>query len=313
MTPNPGGHKALNPYGLPAADEPLPNEGRINFAPEDVTPDIDLYRRHRDPTIGEAVSHRLAPLRSVEYCRKGAILVHTTSPDAIVVVPARCKTWSCPRCGPILANLWSQRIAHARPERFITLTCQKDRFPQPYLAYDAMKAALPQLVRILRAKIGRFEYCAIWETHESGWPHLHLVQRGVYIPAKFLKQTWENLGIGYNCDIRSVTTTKGAARYASKYMTKTIADGKRALGITKVIQYSRHFFPKDLLASKPLDVTTTTTAHTHLHPAEVLQRLMQDFGYILDPDSQGFAFRLTPGTSQASTMPADRILEALSR
>jgi len=296
----PGGTQATNPLTDPPHLPPTPTEAAIAADLSATDPSANAQARARDRALEAATRERLHMLHSQTYCRKGAIIIATTSPIALVIVPTRCKTWGCPTCGPILANLWAQRISHAKPQRFITLTCQKDRFPQPYLAYEAMKAALPQLVRFLRKKVGQFQYCAIWETHESGWPHLHLVQKGVYIPAKLLKAKWEALGIGYNCDIRSVTTTKGAARYASKYMTKTIAEGKRALGITKVIQYSRNFFPRTLLHPKLHDVNTTDVLYTRRHPAEVLQLLIQRFGYQIDPHTGGYGFRLIPGTSKAS-------------
>lgn len=307
----PGGLNALNPLPDTPPPPPTPTEAAIAADLIATVPAADAQARARNTTLAATTRERFKMLHSQTYCRKGAIIIATRSPVALVVVPTRCKTWGCPTCGPILGNLWAQRISHAKPQRFITLTCQKDRFPQPYLAYDAMKAALPQLVRFLRREVGPFEYCAIWETHESGWPHLHLVQKGAYIPAKLLKSTWERLGIGYNCDIRSVTTTKGAARYASKYMTKTIAEGKRALGITKVIQYSRHFFPKTLLDARPADVKTEVVAYTNRHPAEVLQILVQTFGYEIDPQAGGYAFRLVPGPSQASHSDLGDILAAL--
>jgi len=252
----------------------------------------------------EAVRHAHAQ----RYCRKGAILIIRNDGSEVVIVPTRCKMWTCPYCGPKLRDAWAERIAVARPKRFLTLTCDPSRFGNPPAAYDAMKAALPKLVALLRKSIGPFEYCAVWELHQSGWPHLHLAQRGVYIPQKFLRLAWTNLGIGSVVDIRAIHTIRGAARYVSKYITKTITEGKAALGITRVIQASKHFFQDHLLHNSTALHADSNIVYTGAHLPAVLDYLIRVKGYRWAADRPGYAYVLTPTDRTNALLTTDEIL-----
>jgi hypothetical protein len=194
--------------------------------------------------------------------------------------------------------MWANRLASARPERFITLTCDTKRFPDPRAAYAAMKDALPKLVSVLRKLCGPLEYAAVWELHESGYPHLHLAQKGKYVPINLLKKVWNDLGIGFCCDIRNVDSHQRAARYVAKYMTKTVSDGKKALGITKVIQVSRHFFDKTGREATPHLPHVATAVYIRKHPSDILFYLIDKCHYALDLTRCDNYFRLyeTPET-----------------
>jgi len=228
-------------------------------------------------------------------CRDGAVLILDLGTNAIRIIPARCKQWHCPRCGPRLRDLWAQRIADARPKRFITLTCQHGRFVSPRHAYLAMKRALPKLIALIRRKIGPLEYCAVWELHLSGWPHLHLAALGSYVPKAFISACWDRLGLGPNTDIRSIHTRRGAARYVSKYITKTAADGKDALGITKLIQASRGFFPKSKTFVAKSVNTEVDTVYSRDHLGQILDRLILTYGYVWVRDESASSYVLAVG------------------
>lgn len=97
----------------------------------------------------------------------------------------------------------------------------------------------------LRQEYGRFVKLAAWESHESGYPHMHVV----YFFLEYRFQVWEHFdkknnkftgnrtwrvsdhvrdkirgfwGLGSNIDIQGVQDTLGALREVSKYVTKTI-------------------------------------------------------------------------------------------
>lgn len=284
--------------GLTAVEEiNETNTGVIVFDPRD--------RPHAfvDPTTQLATRH---------YCGKGAIVLTLPDNPVVVIVPTRCKHWTCPTCGPILARYWSDRISKAKPERFITLTADPKRWPRPDLAYDAMRETFPKLVRILRSRGIRFEYVAVWETHESGYPHLHICQKGDYVPQKLISQIWSGLGVGSIVDIRQVTTQRGVACYVAKYMAKSIAKRESGFRILKIVQSSRHFFEKVLVPEKRSSDARVKAIHTRLHAAQVVWTLYRLFGYVLDRDNETKCLRLIPGSTGSPTVTQDDICRALA-
>ena len=269
--------------------------------------------RYRSKEIAQMTAEATAPLHSQSYCGRGTVVVAALDGSKITIVPTRCKTWGCKRCGPILARIWGERIADAKPSRFITLTADASRFANADAAYLAMKEAWPLLVRIIRKKIGPFEYALVWELHESGYPHMHICQRGNYIPQRWLARTWLKLGIGQVVDIRSISTRRGVARYATKYMMKTVQRTRETYGLTKVITASRGFFAKRIHTPDLPNATDTRTTHTLAHPADCIENLMRRYGWELASDPGSNAFVLVPGSGPASQVPLADIFASLPR
>jgi len=269
--------------------------------------EMTVIKFHQQPFVDPAPH-----LAARHYCGKGAIVLTMADSNVVVIVPTRCKHWACPTCGPILARYWSERISKAMPERFITLTADRARWPTPEAAYTAMKKALPKLVRYLRSRGIEFEYVAVWELHESGWPHLHLCQKGSFVPQKLLSRAWDFLDIGPIVDIRTVVTKRGVAAYVAKYMAKSMAKTAATFRITKIVQCSRRFFPKVLLPEKREADVRVKAVHTRLHAAQVVCTLFRAFGYVLDPENETKCLRLIPGTQDGPTVSQVDIIRALS-
>lgn len=110
------------------------------------------------------------------------------------------------------------------PERLITLTCDHKRFRNPYEAMDHMLKAWPKLLTLIRKKFGSFEYLKVWELHKSGYPHIHMMQRGKFIPQKWLSAAWDRLGCGSIVDIRKIYKQDCAGKYLVKYLGKSFAE-----------------------------------------------------------------------------------------
>lgn len=241
------------------------------------------------------------------------IAIYDPSDRSVTISPIRCKKWTCPHCGPILARIWSKRIADAKPARMLTLTCDHSRFPSPQAAYQAMKAALPPLFRLIRRQIGPIEYAAVWELHEDGYPHLHIAMRGHYIPQKWLSRVWNNLGLGPIVDIRQVKTSKGAAAYMAKYMTKTVAAGKDSVRLSRVIQASRHYFERSMFSVKsyvpPGGIAQRCTADAY----RVIRQLIDKRLYTPDTNHPGPPWRFLPRLDVAHSGPPEALLADLSR
>ncbi len=205
-----------------------PPTGSMLVAPERISRDLP-----------ESADQRL---RSVRNCGRGTILVFSAPACRVLAFPARCKSWRCPTCRPYLINKWSSAIANAKPDRFVTLTCDPKIHATPAAAYNSMRRAFPKLVAALRRAGLVVEYCAAWELTKAGWPHLHVAQKGDYIPHAMLKKLWQKLRVGSIVDLRAITDHRGAARYIAKYMTKSDRSSEAGCRLHRHFQHSRHFF-----------------------------------------------------------------------
>jgi hypothetical protein len=262
---------------------------------------IDESRHARETQVAAAIATRygnhkeaVEKCHATDYCGKGSIVVAISSTQRIVVVPIKCKSWRCPTCGPILAKFWANRLTGAKPQRFITLTGDPKLWPTPQSMYEAMKAALPKLVRILRLKGMNFEYAAVWELHKSGFPHIHLLQRGSYIPQHWLSSIWRSLGCGDNVWIEPVKDAKHAAFYTAKYMSKAVGILHTAVRVTKVIQVSKGFFEKTLFKKSDAAPRCEACVRTQRHAANVIELLVEYHGFTLAEVEGVAAFALTP-------------------
>jgi len=114
--------------------------------------------------------------------------------------------------------------ADSAPTLFLTLTCAPAKHADRESAFRAMGAALPRLFKRIRRAFPRerIEYLAVWEVTKAGWPHLHVVARGPYIPQRWLSHHWQQLTGAPIVDIRAVRGSRDAARYVAKYLTKAL-------------------------------------------------------------------------------------------
>jgi len=252
------------------------------------------------------------PIHSRTYCGTGAVVVIMQDTAEIRVIPIRCKTWGCPVCGPILARQWGERIAEAQPERFLTLTCEPSRFDNPQQAYEAMNAAFPKLIRLIRQHIGPCEYARVYEAQENGYPHLHVATKGKYLPQRWISRTWDRLGIGTIVDIRQIPSKRGAARYMTKYMTKTAGSASLPFKPARIITTSRGFFPPKLIEESPTNDVCQDFGHTLAHAGEAVEYLVRHYGYRLVGDPGARIIRLERGPHSPSPIPRDRLLSELA-
>ena len=239
---------------------------------------------------------------SIHLCGKGTVLVMNERQDSFTVIPVRCRSWKCPRCGPPLRAQWAHRIAEARPERFLTVTTDSKRFSSPAQAYEHLRIAFPVLIRQLRKlKIG-FEYCAIWEPTEQGYPHIHIAQKGNYVPKKLLSALWDQLGCGPIVDIQAIKHRGHTAKYVTKYMTAAAAHHTFLPRRHRIIQYSRHFFPKPPNFTPALSPEGSKASFVLQHPSDVLRilHLKFDFTITYHPASMRWtAFRPSGALTEA--------------
>ena len=179
--------------------------------------------------------------KSVDRCGTGCVIgIHRTKPIA-VVVPLRCKSWYCERCRTPKAWRTIQQIVSGSPERFITLTCNPAKAGTKAKALSIMKKGFTKLIAEIKKEFKTIEYAMFWETTKKGWPHIHVAQRGTYIPHSWLKATWSRLTGAYIVHITKVTSERGAAFYMAKYLTKDQSPTLKLLGSSRIVQYSKNY------------------------------------------------------------------------
>lgn len=137
------------------------------------------------------------------------------------VIPARCKKWSCFACAQINYYKVDWLLSQGEPERFITLSRAGD-------SPTRISLNLKHLVQALRRKGYEFEYAAVIELHRNGQAHIHLLQRGDFIPQRILSKLWrKSTSKGYQgagshiVDIRSIENNQNVKGYILKYLKKS--------------------------------------------------------------------------------------------
>jgi len=142
-----------------------------------------------------------------------------------IAAPVRCKRWSCEVCHENNRRRVIRIARAAKPRALLTLTVSSRHYQTPDAAAEALKKGL----RTLRLALTRhprfksFEFLAVFEKHKSGYPHLHLLIKGEFIPWKILKGMWKHATGSHRLDIRKIKSTGQAAAYCAKYIGKDLS------------------------------------------------------------------------------------------
>lgn len=156
------------------------------------------------------------------FCREAVLVNHEQHRAEAHVL--YCRSWRCPVCQPKRRAEVLRLIEAGLPERLITLTTTPDRL-------EDADARARNLVKAWREIVRRFEklhpgkkiqYLAVLEATKKGEPHMHIVQRGGFIPQKWLSEQLEELVGAWNADIRYIYNPAKAGRYVAKYLGKDL-------------------------------------------------------------------------------------------
>lgn len=142
--------------------------------------------------------------------------------NSTAVAGVRCKRWECPDCGPRKRRAVARKAASGHPQRLITPTVNTQAFDTPEDAARALRRAWTTLMQEIRRRWPGVDhqYMCVFEVTKAGWPHLHVLYRGTYLPQKWLS---EKMGLYIQSpivDIRKVKGKKQAINYVSKYLSK---------------------------------------------------------------------------------------------
>ncbi len=124
-----------------------------------------------------------------------------------------CGSWRCHVCAPAKAHRLGMLAAAARPQRFITLSRVGDDLQDAHTRLSVLSKALRRAGR-------QWEYLSVPERHQNGSWHLHLLQRGSYVPQRELSRRAASAGMGSVVWISAIREPGQVARYLVKYMSK---------------------------------------------------------------------------------------------
>jgi hypothetical protein len=154
------------------------------------------------------------------YCQSTTLVKY--GQDTREATALRCRSWLCPECAPVRAKQLICDVMRGAPTTFLTLTCRRVEGEHPNTAakrlIDAWRRARRQWMR--RQGIKKLPFFAVVEQTKLGWPHLHIMLRGVWIDQRWLSRTMEALANSPIVDIRRIENAGRAAVYVAKYAGK---------------------------------------------------------------------------------------------
>lgn len=109
-----------------------------------------------------------------------------------------------------------------RPSTFITLTASTRWYETP----DQMARALVHAWRMViqrgkrEGRFKRLSYLAVFETHKSGFPHLHILARAPWIDQQWLSERMDEYAHGPRVNIQAVRSSRHVSQYVAKYISK---------------------------------------------------------------------------------------------
>ena len=190
-----------------------------NWRPPEPAVHLGLTREERD----RALSQETRRARRGRYC--GQWTTVGSVDGKFVYGRFRCKSYSCPRCGPAKGRRVKKRIAELatqhKLQRLVTLTLDPKKLGSGWTQEKKVRYLRERWRRMgiyLKRKLGRSAvFISVLEFQKNGNPHLHVLVDS-YLPHEWLLKSWQALGGGYT-DIRFVDLHRVAA-YLSKYLTK---------------------------------------------------------------------------------------------
>ncbi|HUW30882.1 MAG TPA: hypothetical protein VM223_04665, partial [Planctomycetota bacterium] len=130
--------------------------------------------------------------------------------------------------------------------------------------------------------------------HKSGYPHLHILVRGPYIPEPYLKRWMMTAHVGEIVHIRKITNLRAAVEEQMKYVTKAAADVSGALAHLRIITKSRRYDPHDIYAVSDANTPGYVWCRLPISADLVLEYLIQMRGWTYAPCSGMRRMELLP-------------------
>lgn len=205
------------------------------------------------------------------YCTRFKGIAYTKDiPDKIALVRLRCKMWDCEYCSKKNRAIWFMHLQKRLPEissdwHFVTLTAHSHSH-ESGKTLEACQRGVDLLLKRIRW-LSKVSYVRVYEKHESGAIHAHLIIHGLpdrvyyeiaknggkkwstglpsnwHAPLKihrwaiksWLKKSSQEVGMGYIVDIQKIAgDVNKAINYVLKYMSKDLQSGFDKKGLRRI-------------------------------------------------------------------------------
>lgn len=154
-------------------------------------------------------------------CSEASLVNHGNR--KVRAVTLRCRSWGCEICNPLRKKQLVEEATAGLPDRLLTLTTRHGAPANADAEAYRLGVWFARLIKAIRREHPGAEiaYFAVREAHKDGWPHLHVLMRGPYIPWDWLRRTWLAISGSPGCDIRKIYNPARCARYVAKYVGKS--------------------------------------------------------------------------------------------
>jgi len=195
------------------------------------------------------------------------IAYRETLPGTIVMFRLRCKSWSCAYCAKINRSEWQKHLRKMLPRIsdnwwFVTITAH-EHTRTAELSLNNIRSNIDRLFKRIKRVWKNVQYVRVYETHEKGAYHAHMVLSGLtdhvmayraksgllahgaavqqygkgkgFILARtWFRRTCRSMGMGYKVDVQAVATVGRVTGYVIKYLTKEAA-GRYVKGLRRIV------------------------------------------------------------------------------
>ena len=154
------------------------------------------------------------------YCGERCLV--NRQPDTVVALAVRCRAWTCPDCAPVRKAQLVAECHRGQPNTFLTLTLRRIPGRTPEQAALALTRAWRLLrLRVIRhRKLRRLPFAAVLEAHESGYPHLHILLRSIWLDQAWLSEQMRAIADSPVVHIQRIDNQARIAGYVAKYCGK---------------------------------------------------------------------------------------------
>lgn len=143
-----------------------------------------------------------------------------------VLTKTTCKMWNCETCGLRNAKRWIAKVINGVNKLggewfFLTITAhEKTRKSTSVLNIrSGWKKLYNRILGANEKTSTNIFYCKVWEQHENGSFHLHILIN-CNISKKWLKKNARECGMGYQAESRQIGNAGQIAGYMAKYSLK---------------------------------------------------------------------------------------------
>lgn len=199
-------------------------------------------------------------MKTYDFCPNFQAVLVSVDGDKLLVARTRCKMWTCPYCAVINQKKWRARIIEQISLdsnvkwTWFTLTAHSKKRGQASLVN--LRKVWDTLVKRMKRKYGKFQYCRVYERHKDGSYHLHAIASFHFGDIRerkakkdgtrtkysiWLKSNATMLGLGYYTHADDIERSHGGyiASYVTKYMTKLSDAAYSEFGRIRRIQVSQ--------------------------------------------------------------------------